>query len=312
VLGIGLLGLGQHGERYARHLLAGDVIGARLVAVSRRDRAAGERWAAIHSVRHAPSCAALLATPGVDAVIVVLPPALHPDAVEAVAAAGLPLLVEKPLAPDPAGAQRACEAVARAGIQAMVAHTLRFNPIVIALRQQLPSLGRLTLIAINQRFEPINRDWLDRPEHGGLVLNTGIHGLDLLHHLSGARVVKAAAQRCIATGRQTEESFTALLTLEPGPILATLDNTRTTRARSGRIEACGERGQLLADQIHGQLARITPTGLESLAVPPLAPTIPSTVQAFVDAVRSGAPSPIPLEEGLAAVQAAALVREAAR
>ena len=48
--GIGLIGLGRHGQRYAHHLLH-DVPGARLVAMSRRRRSEGERFAAEQGVR---------------------------------------------------------------------------------------------------------------------------------------------------------------------------------------------------------------------------------------------------------------------
>ena len=44
-VGIGLIGAGKHGVRYARHIVD-DVPGARLVALCRRDRAEGERAAA--------------------------------------------------------------------------------------------------------------------------------------------------------------------------------------------------------------------------------------------------------------------------
>ena len=49
-VGIGLIGMGRHGMRYARHLLepSADV---RLVAVCRRDAAEGLAFAARHSLR---------------------------------------------------------------------------------------------------------------------------------------------------------------------------------------------------------------------------------------------------------------------
>src|SRR6266542_3048230 len=43
-IGIGLIGLGRHGGRYAQHLLDG-FTGCHLVAVSRRDRTAGQAFA---------------------------------------------------------------------------------------------------------------------------------------------------------------------------------------------------------------------------------------------------------------------------
>src|SRR5205807_7051664 len=74
-IGIGLIGLGRHGMRYAQHLqeFAPD---ATLVAVSRRDAIQGADFAAERGVRFHHDYHALVADPAVDAIIVVTPPAL--------------------------------------------------------------------------------------------------------------------------------------------------------------------------------------------------------------------------------------------
>jgi len=310
-LGIGLAGLGQHGIRYARHLLAGDVPRARLVAVSRRDEAAGRAWADSRGLRFYRELADLAADPAVDVLVAVLPPGLHPAAVEAAAAVGKPVLVEKPLAPDADRGRAALEVARRAGIPAMVAQTLRFNSVVRALRELVPTLGRLHLVAINQRFEPSGRPWLDDPDHGGLVLNTGVHGVDLLHHLTGGRVTRASAlTRRVVTSR-VEDLFAAVLVVEPGSILATLDNSRATGGRSGRIELCGEHGQLVADHVHGQLGEIKGRMYRPLPVEPPVPTVREVLRAFTDAILEDRPVPVPLEEGLAAVEGVDMLRRSA-
>ena len=67
-LGVGHLGLGRHGRRYADHLARGDIREARLVAVWRRDRAAGRRDAAHYDVALAPTPIALCERRDVDIV----------------------------------------------------------------------------------------------------------------------------------------------------------------------------------------------------------------------------------------------------
>lgn len=309
-LGIGLAGLGLHGVRYARHLLNGDIPGARLAAIHRRDRQAGRSWADQHGVRHADSLADLVHLPDVQIVVLVLPPALHAEAIIVAAEAGKAVFVEKPLAVDETAALQATITVRARGVPAMVAQTLRFNTTVLAVKQRIASLGPLSLLAINQRFEPANRSWLDDPVHGGLVSNTGVHGLDLLRWFSGAEIRVARALARVPPGRQMEDQFAAVLELQPGALLATLDNTRTTAARSGRIEICGQHGQLVADHVHGTLLHLHTAGREAITLPPAHPTVSATLCAFVEAVRHGRPSPIPLEEGLAAVAAAAQIRRA--
>ena len=46
-LRFGLIGTGRHGVRYANHLLRGDIPGATLAAIHRRDHAAGMKQALV-------------------------------------------------------------------------------------------------------------------------------------------------------------------------------------------------------------------------------------------------------------------------
>lgn len=307
-LGIGLAGLGQHGVRYARHLLAGDVEHARLVAVTRRDAAAGRRFAGEHGVDFCADPGALAAHPRVDVVVGVLPPSHHPALVEAAAAASKAVVVEKPLAADVAGARRAATAARRAGLFAMVAHTLRYNGVVRALRAALPRVGAIHLAAIAQRFEPTERPWLDDPTEGGLLLNTGVHGIDLLHNFTDGRVVSGRAhERCVVT-RRCSDAFAATLRIEPGGVLATLDNSRATDARLGRIELVGARGQLVGDFVRGTASLLRAHESEPIETGGPVPTIRDALRDAVRALREGREAPITVEDGLAAVEGIDIVR----
>ena len=96
-LGIGLIGLGHHGSRYARHVLA-DLPDARLAAVSRRRSDQGHGLALARAVPCYATYHELIADPHVEAVVVVTPPALNRDICLSVARAKKALLIEKPLA----------------------------------------------------------------------------------------------------------------------------------------------------------------------------------------------------------------------
>src|SRR5260370_12177481 len=73
MLGIGLIGLGKHGSRYARHIVE-DLTDAALVAVCRRNRPEGERLAAAYRCTFHDDYRDLVANPGVDAVVAAVPP----------------------------------------------------------------------------------------------------------------------------------------------------------------------------------------------------------------------------------------------
>jgi predicted dehydrogenase len=62
MLGIGLIGLGQHGSRYVRHIVK-DLTDARLVAVCRRSHAEGAKVAATYGCTFHNDYRDLVATP---------------------------------------------------------------------------------------------------------------------------------------------------------------------------------------------------------------------------------------------------------
>lgn len=311
-LRIGLAGLGIHGGRYARHLLGGDAPGARLVAVSRRDERAGRAFAREHGLQYAREPAELAAHTAVDAVVLVLPPHLHAPAVIACLREGKAVLVEKPLAVDRATAISVVRELERTKGWLMVAHTLRFDPVVIRLREEVAKLGPLRLVAVNQRFEPTARPWIDEPGPGGILLNTGVHGFDLLRHITGLEPVSISADcRRVATLR-TDDCFAGTVRLEPGGVLATIDNLRATHSRSGRIEVVGEQGQAWADHVHRTLVVVK--GSESRDLGPIvsSPTIAATLRAFAHGVSAGTTPPVSAADGLAAVEMAEAAALSAR
>jgi myo-inositol 2-dehydrogenase/D-chiro-inositol 1-dehydrogenase len=310
-LRIGLAGLGIHGMRYAEHLLRGDVPRAVLAAVSRRDAAAGRAWAAARGIAFVGAPEELPAHPAVDAVVAVLPPDLHPSLARACLARGKPVLVEKPLAADAASAAEVAALVRETGVPLMVGHTLRFDPLVRRLKELAGELGPLRVLALNQRFEPTDRVWIDRPGPGGALLNTAVHGFDLMRFLTGAEAESIDAQVETVVTARTEDEVGALVRLVPGPILATLDNARTTAGRSGRIEIVGEQGQLWGDHVHRGLFRVRGRDQESLGPIPAVPTVAATLSAFVDAVLDGSPVACTAEDGLQAVRMAEAARRSA-
>jgi len=300
-LRIGLVGLGAHGLRYARHLAAGDVEGARLVLVCRRDRARGESAAADLGVPFTDDYRRVLSDPSVDAVVIAVPCDRHSQIVPQALEAGKAVLVEKPLAPDAGAAAAILEASCRFRQPAMVAQTLRFNPVVRALRKRRSDLGTLRFVTLSQRFEPSGRLWLDEPEAGGILRNTGVHSFDLVRYLTGLEVEEVTCFASRSVTRRTEDSFSAALRLSGG-ILAAVDNNRATEGRSGRIELVGEHGQIVGDHALHQLAEIRGTKWQSLELPPPVPTVRECLASFTAAVRGESPVSIPLEEGLRAVE----------
>ncbi len=312
LLRFGLVGLGRHGTRYATHLLAGDVPGACLAAVCRRDATAARAFAAPREITAHTDPDLLFADPGVDAIVLAVPPNLHPALVPAALAAGKPVLVEKPLATDTEGARTILAAARGASAPLMVAHTLRFDTVVQTLRASLSAIGPLTLLTLDQMAEPSDQAWGDAPGVGGALVNIGVHGFDLVRFLTGQEVVEVVCRTARAQSMQTEDTFAALLTLSGPPGLAVVVDSRAAGGRSGRIVAVGQTGQLAGDFAAGTLTLIRGRERRPVPLPLSAPTVREVLRAFVQALQQGEPVPVPAEEGYRAVAVAgACARSAA-
>src|SRR3982751_1225430 len=97
--------------------------GSALVAVMRRDGGKGRDYARRHGVARAYDRAEdLIADPEVDAVYVATPPSSHAELALAVAAAGKPCLVEKPMARTHAECVRMIEAFSSRRVPIWVAY----------------------------------------------------------------------------------------------------------------------------------------------------------------------------------------------
>jgi predicted dehydrogenase len=313
-LRLGLIGAGKHGLRYARHIVE-DVPEAELVALCRRDRAEGERAAATYRCAWVDDFRRLVSDQGVDAIVVAVPPSLHTAVVEAACRAQKPLLIEKPLAVNLGEGRRIRDLVATHGGRCMVAHTLRFNAVVRALRAHVGEIAPLQSMYLSQRFEPSSLPWLDRQAEagGGIVLHTGVHSFDLLRHLSGLEVDRVWGLLERRFTRETEDAFTLVYTMPEAALGGVVTGSRTTLGRSGLIELVGQHGQLVGDHVHGFAYLLRGRERLELPVGPSIPTVRETLRAFVKAVREAAPFPITVDDGLRAVAVAeACYRSAAR
>jgi predicted dehydrogenase len=305
-LRLGIVGVGRHGSRYARHA-ARDVEGIDLVVVCRRDGAAGREIAAQCACEYTADAADLCTRADIDAVVLVTVPSLLEDLVSAAAGSGKRLLVEKPVAPDAATGGRIRDTLDAASAYCLAGHTLRFNTVVNRIRDQLPLLGRIDSIVMSQRFPPQPQiEWIDDPERsgGGSILHTGVHCFDLIRYITGLEPATVACRTAAVYTARTEDNFASLMTFENSDALAMITCARSSRARNGLIEISGENGQLIGDHVHNTLVHITPEGREEIALPPPAHTVQVALEAFVDDARTGAAPRASYRDGLAAVAVA--------
>lgn len=310
-LGIGLIGLGHHGSRYAKHLIH-DLPEARLVAVCRRRAEEGSGLVSAPTVPCYADYRDLIADPLVEAVVVVTPPALNREICIAVAEAKKALLVEKPLATTADEARMIAQA-ARGNAQAMMtAQTLRFDAAVNVLRQRQAQIGILQYLSLSSRMEPHGMSEDGRGFGGrGCLLETGIHLLDLVRLVTGENVQTVACEMDEVPPDGAERRILGRVTTDRG-LVCLLDVSRVTSGRVGRVELIGTEGQLSADWCGQRVIQVSARHGAGDWTTNADPTVLNVLRAFVGAIRDGSPPPVSIEDGKRAVEIAEACYASAR
>jgi len=152
-----------------------------------------QAFAQTQSLRLADSYEALLADPGVDAVVLATPHSLHAAQVIAAAGAGKHVFCEKPFALTKADAEAAVAATTKAGVTLGLGYNRRFHPEITALRQRIQSgdLGTVLHFEATMTFPNAlmlkPEAWRAHKEEtpcGGLT-PMGVHAIDGMIDLGG-------------------------------------------------------------------------------------------------------------------------------
>jgi predicted dehydrogenase len=171
---VAVVGAGQFGRNHCRVVHESER--AELAAVVDADPARAAEAAFTYGAEPFTDAAELSGK--VDAAIVAVPTSAHEHVGRMLLAAGIDVLVEKPVAPDDASAGRLVEDAARLGRILQVGHLERFNPAVAELerRATLPLFFEVHRMNL---FSPRSLD-VD------VVLDLMIHDVDVVLSLTGA------------------------------------------------------------------------------------------------------------------------------
>lgn len=208
-LRIALVGAGQIGRAHAERVRASDE--CRLAALADpADQAAelAQAW----GVPWFADLAALLAAARPDGVILATPNAQHADGALQCLAAGVPVLVEKPIAGTLADAQRIADAARASGVPVLVGHHRRHSAHIAAARQAIDSgrLGRLIAVQGSALFvKPDDyfqqAPWRSQPGGGPVLINL-VHEIDSLRTLVGELCEVSALTSNAARGFAVEDT----------------------------------------------------------------------------------------------------------
>ncbi len=217
---IAIVGAGLIGRRHANLIREGD--DAVLSAIvdptdTARDFAAeaGAPWFA--------SVADMLTADHPDGLIIATPNQLHLDHGLQAVEAGLPALIEKPIADSVAAAEKLVSAAEAAKIPLLIGHHRRHNPLIADAKARIVSGELGTLVAVHGMFwlykpdDYFDGEWRRKPGAGPVYINL-IHDIDLMRHLVGEVTSVRAIQSSAARGHEVEDTAAALLTFENGAL----------------------------------------------------------------------------------------------
>lgn len=198
-LNIGLIGVGRIGQRHAR-IIATQVEGAQLYAVAEPHPATREAFVA--GFNPAPQHVfedwqEMVNRPDVDAVVICTPTSLHHEHVAGVAAAGKPMLCEKPLALTVSNTQAAIAAARAARVPLQVGFMRRFDALQRRMREVIQSgaIGMPVMLKMSGRDNACPRTEFASPAvSGGLLIDMAIHDFDQARFLMGEEVVRVSAE----------------------------------------------------------------------------------------------------------------------
>jgi len=299
------------------------------------DRA--QQVASLHDGVVYDSWQALLASPDIDAVSVCTSNESHAQIAEAALRAGKDVLLEKPMATTLAECQQIADVARQTGRLLMVDHNQRFNKAHVMARDLLRGGVIGDLLSFRTTFghggpetwsvDPGPSTWFFDATRTtmGVIGDLGVHKTDLLHFITGARVVQVTAklatlEKVDATGAPIplDDNAIAIFSLSNGAIGTMTaswsyhgfeDNSTVLYGKTGIITIYGDPDyQVIISRPNKAPEKIAVEAIQTNDNQ----TATGVINAFVTAILTGSPSPVSGDEALAAMRAVFAAQESSR
>jgi len=333
-LKIAVMGAGLIGRRHIEGILAEPRTTLSAV-IDPSD--AGRDFAATKAVPWFSTVAEATATERPDGVIIATPNQVHVANALEVVAAGIPVLVEKPIADGAEAAAVLVAASARAGVPILIGHHRRHNPMIQEAKRVLES-GRLgKTLTVQGTFwvakpdDYFHVDWRRQQGAGPTFINL-IHDVDLFRYLFGEIDAVHAMESNLARGYPVEDTTVVLLRFASG-VLGTLSasdavaspwswemTTGENPAYPKQDQFCyqigGTGGSLAVPQLALWTNMSNPDWLQPLVKKhlPFTPADPLTIQLqhFCDVISGEAEPLVSGKEGLATLRVIEAIKASAQ
>jgi scyllo-inositol 2-dehydrogenase (NADP+) len=344
-LRVGIVGYGLAGQVFHAPLIASTPgMSVAAIVTSDSDRQAKAKADYPQALIHPSSDAMLAHAAQLDLVVVATPNRFHAPIGIAALEAGLPVVIDKPVAPSVAEAERLGAAAERAGKLLSVFQNRRWDGDFLTVRRLIEGDALGSVVRLESRFERFRpvpkadawRERSDPEEAGGLLFDLGAHLIDQAMILFGQPVsVYAEADTRRPRAAIDDDTFVALRFA--GGQVAHLWMSVVPRLLAPRYRVVGLRGAYEKDGLDpqedalrlgarpgdegwgqeapeawGRLA----TEVAGLPVEGRIETLAGSYETYYalirNAIREGGSPPVTLAEALAALRVIEAARESAQ
>lgn len=313
VVRLGLLGAGRIGKVHAGAIAA--TADAHLVAVADAFPDAAKALAASTGAE-VRDVDAIMGAKDIDAVLITTPTDLHATMIEQAARAGKAIFCEKPIDLDVARVEACLSVVAKEKAALMVGFNRRFDPNFIEVRRRIDAgaIGAVEVVAITSRDPgPPPIEYIGRS--GGMFRDMTIHDFDMARFLLGEEpaTVFASASNLVdpkigAAG--DVDTAAVILTTASGKICQINNSRRATYGYDQRIEVHGSKGMVSAENLRETTVELANADgyrrdpLMNFFMTRYTQAYRNEIEAFIVALKSGAPMAPSGADGLAALKIA--------
>ncbi len=226
----------------------------------------------------------------------------HADLTARALAAGKAVFVEKPLALSPDQLAQVATAYqhatqARTAPFLLVGFNRRFAPLVGALREFVSSTREPLLLhyRVNAGYVPRSHWTQDAEEGGGRIVGEVCHFVDLLMYIVGRTPVEVYAYALPDGGRYSRDNLTVMLRFANGSAgTITYAANGDPGLEKERLEVLGGGRAVVLDDF--RRLTLVSNGKRQVKKSALDKGHRAEMLALVEAVKQGAPSPIPFEQ----------------
>ncbi len=250
VLGVALVGSGRMGWIFAQAL--GELRAeTKLLWVINRTEVSAQKLAEHFSCQFSTDLNEALTDPAVAAVVIATSTPSHAEIAIACARAGKAFFVEKPVADTLENGLVLVREVERAGVPNMVGFQRRYDPAYSLAKTKINAgvLGKPEIFRSISRDTDMSISSLEfHLESGGLIVDLGVHDMDLARFFIGEVSEVQAWGGALAypdlAGHKLHDTAVALLRFENGAFGTIEMARRTSYGHEVRTEVLGEHGKL--------------------------------------------------------------------